>query len=342
MHAATRFFALALLIMGLGASGCTVARPAIRVTPPTKHEAPIQTCATCASHNRTTLAPSRLNRYTPEQDIQFGANLTSAHQLSHFKPENLVIDAPLQTYLHGLLDELLVTVPDYALAFAYRIQLCRDPDAKNAYAVPGGWIFFSLEIISELPSENVLVGILAHEMGHVALRHGTAQMTFTDMVQKKTTLVGRLTTPFSPFFTPNEYRLFLLFQEMEERSGIMTPEEHRRHHELEADIFAAQLMTKSRFNPVEYYHWHRERACIWDGSKAHHETHPLYAVRADRINQEISQTVDKPLSKAPSAAFTAMRNRARLLALHGAAPDPILLPPPILIRLPPHTGKWTK
>lgn len=342
MRTATRFFSLTLLTVGLGASGCTVARPAIRVMPTAEMSAPTHPCVTCARHSLTVLAPSRLNRYTPEQDVQFGANLTSTHQFSRFKPENLVIDTPLQAYLHSLLDELVTIAPDYARTFAYRIQLYRDPEDRNAYAVPGGWIFFSLEIISELPSEGVLVGILAHEMGHVALRHSTAQMTFTDMVQKKTTLIGKLTTPLSSVFAPTEYRLFLLFREMEERGGAMTPEEHRRYHELEADIFAAQLLSASRFDPAEYCRWHRERACTWDGSKAHHVTHPLYAVRADRISREMSQPAGKLLSNAPSAAFTTMRNRARLLARRSPVSDPAVLPPPILIRLPPRMGGLTK
>lgn len=332
----TRIFALVTLSITLGAtSGCTTARPTTRVRPASTLtlNAPA-TVNTPARRQPTPLAPSPLNKYTIEEDGELGAKMTGAGAFSRFNQAHFVFDAALTGYVRGLFDELLAVAPDYAKKFTYKVQLYRDPDGKNAYAVPGGQIFVSLEIISELPSEGALAGVLAHEMGHVALRHSTAQMTFIDMTFWRKTLIGRLTAPLTSVFTPSEYRLYLLFGEMEERNGTMTPEEHRRRHELEADIFAAQTLSLTRFSAEEFRDWQRERACTCDGAKPHHETHPLYAARASRIGYEMNLCAAHVSHSATPANFALMRHRARMIAENCLTPESILLPPPTIITRP--------
>jgi predicted Zn-dependent protease len=47
----------------------------------------------------------------------------------------------------------------------------------NAFALPGGFVYVNRGLIEAARTEGELAGVLAHEMAHVALRHGTAQVS---------------------------------------------------------------------------------------------------------------------------------------------------------------------
>src|SRR5690554_1232195 len=54
------------------------------------------------------------------------------------------------------------------LQFHFRIL---DSPVVNAFAVPGGYIYFTRGILAQFNNEAELVGVLGHEMGHVTARH---------------------------------------------------------------------------------------------------------------------------------------------------------------------------
>jgi predicted Zn-dependent protease len=52
-----------------------------------------------------------------------------------------------------------------------------DSHVVNAFAVPGGYIYFTRGILAQLNNEAELMGVLAHEMGHIAARHTVSQQS---------------------------------------------------------------------------------------------------------------------------------------------------------------------
>ena len=58
----------------------------------------------------------------------------------------------------------------------YHVRVVDSP-VVNAFAVPGGFIYLTRGIMANLNNEAELMGILGHEMGHVAARHSVAQQT---------------------------------------------------------------------------------------------------------------------------------------------------------------------
>ena len=58
----------------------------------------------------------------------------------------------------------------------YRVRLLDSP-VVNAFAIPGGYIYFTRGILAHFNSEAELVGVLGHEMGHVAARHSANQQS---------------------------------------------------------------------------------------------------------------------------------------------------------------------
>ena len=63
--------------------------------------------------------------------------------------------------------------------FEWEVTIIRDDEVLNAFAVPGGKMYFYTGLIKYLDNEAQLGGVMAHEMAHVDKRHSTERMTKT-------------------------------------------------------------------------------------------------------------------------------------------------------------------
>ena len=52
-----------------------------------------------------------------------------------------------------------------------------DTPVVNAFAVPGGYIYFTRGILAQFNNEAELIGVLGHEMGHITARHSASQQS---------------------------------------------------------------------------------------------------------------------------------------------------------------------
>lgn len=81
------------------------------------------------------------------------------------------------SYMERLKQELIASDEvAYVDQFPWEIYII-DKDIVNAFATPGGYLYFFTGLIEELENEAQLTGVLAHEMAHCARRHSTNQMT---------------------------------------------------------------------------------------------------------------------------------------------------------------------
>ena len=67
--------------------------------------------------------------------------------------------------------------------YKYDFHLLRDPEAINAFALPGGQIFITYALFSRLKNEDQLAGVLGHEIGHVVGRHSAERMAKQGLTQ---------------------------------------------------------------------------------------------------------------------------------------------------------------
>jgi predicted Zn-dependent protease len=65
---------------------------------------------------------------------------------------------------------------DYADIFVWKVRIIKDDATVNAFAVPGGYLYFYTGLIKALDNEAEFVGVLAHEMAHVARSHSINQL----------------------------------------------------------------------------------------------------------------------------------------------------------------------
>lgn len=90
------------------------------------------------------------------------------------KEMEVVNNPTVEAWLNKLGQNLAKT--PQANAYPYYFKLVNE-ESINAFALPGGPMFVHTGLIKAADSEGEVVGVLAHEMSHVALRHGAAQMS---------------------------------------------------------------------------------------------------------------------------------------------------------------------
>ena len=87
-------------------------------------------------------------------------------------------------YIRGLKDSILKTGDiDYADEFTWEVYIIEDDNVLNAFAAPGGYMYFYTGLIKYLEKEDDLMGVMGHEMAHADLRHSVKQMQRTYGIQ---------------------------------------------------------------------------------------------------------------------------------------------------------------
>jgi predicted Zn-dependent protease len=117
------------------------------------------------------------NRYSVADDVKLGREAAAqvARELP-LLPENSEVDS----YVERVGSAFAGAIPQefHHSEFRYDFSVVNARDI-NAFALPGGPMFVNRGMIEAAKSEGEMAGVIAHEISHVALRHGTAQATKT-------------------------------------------------------------------------------------------------------------------------------------------------------------------
>jgi predicted Zn-dependent protease len=156
-----------------------------------------------------------------------------------------------------------------------------DADEINAMALPGGFFYVNSGLILAADDEAELAGVMAHEIAHVALRHGTRGQTRSDLA--------------------NIMSLPLIFvgggigYAARQAAGIGLPLtflKFSRGFEAEADYFGLQYMYKAGYDPnafVNFFEKIQAQEKKKPGSLAKaFSTHPQTPDRIEKSQEEIA------------------------------------------------------
>jgi Zn-dependent protease with chaperone function len=121
--------------------------------------------------DKTKLKPG-INSFTPQQDIQLGRQ--SANEVERTMP--MCNDPRVDAYLAKIGKRLVEHLNTAGIAYPWEFH-CVNAKAINAFALPGGFVFVNRGAIEAADNEAQLAAVMAHELSHVALRHGTNQVT---------------------------------------------------------------------------------------------------------------------------------------------------------------------
>ncbi len=119
-----------------------------------------------------------LNWYSLEKEIALGKQL--AQQVE--RQAKLIDDPVISEYVNRV-GQNLVRNSDAKVPFTIKVI---DTEEVNAFALPGGFFFVNSGLILKADTEAELAGVMAHEIAHVAARHGTRQATRGEVAQLAT------------------------------------------------------------------------------------------------------------------------------------------------------------
>ena len=112
------------------------------------------------------------NPYGVDKDVQVGQQ--AANEVERHMP--LLRDSEVQYYVDRVGRRLAESIPAEfrhpQFRYSFKVVDARD---INAFALPGGFTFVNRGLIEAAHNEGEMAGAIAHEISHVALRHGTAQ-----------------------------------------------------------------------------------------------------------------------------------------------------------------------
>lgn len=184
------------------------------------------------------------NLFSPQQDVEIGQQ--SAVEADRQLP--LLRDANVDNYINRIGQRLATNAG--GPQFQYRFRVVNASDI-NAFALPGGYIYVNRGIIDNARNEGELAGVIAHEIAHVSLRHGTHQASKAYAAQAGLQILGGLlggkvgNNTAQILNTVGGIGLNALFLK------------YSRDLETQADVRGAQILAASGYTPadmVSFFH----------------------------------------------------------------------------------------
>jgi predicted Zn-dependent protease len=156
-------------------------------------------------------------------------------------------DQKLNAYLNDMCQRLAKV--SHRPNLPYKFEMV-DASAVNAFAVPGGYVYFTRGILASLNNEAELAGVMGHEIGHITARHSAQQYSRAQLAQFGL-VVGGLFLPdlVSGVAQLGVGMLFLSFSRDNERQADELGVEYASKAGYDAKELAAFFETLERMNP---------------------------------------------------------------------------------------------
>jgi predicted Zn-dependent protease len=125
----------------------------------------------------------------------------------------------------------------------FTVTLLNSP-VNNAFAIPGGYIYTTRQLVALMNNEAELAGVLGHEVGHVAARHSNKRQS----AATKNTIIGVLGTVLSGVLLGNSQIGQMLQQGFMQGSQLLTLR-YSRKQETESDRLGIQYLKNAGYDP---------------------------------------------------------------------------------------------
>jgi Zn-dependent protease with chaperone function len=181
------------------------------------------------------------NKYTPRQDVELGRE--AAAEVRQQYP--IIKDERITNYLTALGDRLVAAAPRELNESVYEYSFTPvNLKEINAFALPGGPMFVHRGMFDAAAAEGEVVGVMAHELSHVLLRHGTAnaskaQNPWLQLGQLAGAIGGAVVggAAGSAIAQGSQFGLGTLLLK------------YSRDFEKQADLLGAQIMARAGYDP---------------------------------------------------------------------------------------------
>jgi Zn-dependent protease with chaperone function len=238
------------------------------------------------------------NKFSLADDVKLGRQAAAEAE----QKMQLVQDPELAAYVERVGKRLAANVPQefQHQEFQYYFKVV---DAKeiNAFALPGGPMYVNSGMIAAAKTEGEMAGVMAHEISHVALRHGTANVT---KAQKYSILSNILGVGGAVVGGP----LGTAAQIGAQGVGVYLLK-FSREYETEADLLGARIMAGAGYDPRDLGNMFRAIEAQGGGGGGFFSDHPSAKDRYAKINQEAQYLKINTSATPDSRDFIAAKQR---------------------------------
>jgi Zn-dependent protease with chaperone function len=223
------------------------------------------------------------NRFTPQQDVELGREAAAEVR----KQYPIIRDEKIQSYLTKLGDRLVAAAPAELKQPVYEYSFTPvNVKDINAFALPGGPMFVNRGMFDVAESEAEVVGVMAHELSHVLLRHGTANAS---KAQNPWLQLGQLAGAVGGAIVGGAAGSAITQGSQFGLGTILL--RYSRDFEKQADLLGSQIMARAGYDPRALAHMFQtiEREANESGgggSPQWMSSHPNPGNRTQYINKE--------------------------------------------------------
>jgi Zn-dependent protease with chaperone function len=181
------------------------------------------------------------NRYTPQQDVELG--LKAAEEVRAQFP--IIKDDRITSYLTSIGDRLVAAAPPELKQPVYKYSFTPvNVKEINAFALPGGPMFVNRGMFDAAEAEGEVTGVMAHELAHVLLRHGTANMS---KAQNPWLQIGQMAGQIGGAVAGGAVGSAIAQGSQMGLGAVLL--RYSRDFEKEADLLGAQMMARAGWDP---------------------------------------------------------------------------------------------
>jgi Zn-dependent protease with chaperone function len=218
-----------------------------------------------------------------EQEIQLGKEAAAEVE----RQMEVVQNAEIEAWLNQIGAKLAKT--PQANAYPYYFRLVNE-DSINAFALPGGPMFVHTGLIKAADNEGQVAGVLAHEMSHVALRHGVSQMGRSQTWQSILGIAGAA----AGMAGGNAGGLLGTAVNTGGSMGVgALLSKYSRNAERDADLNGARMLAAAGYNPLEMARFFEKleaemgSAARPKGLEVWFSSHPAPGRRVESVSEDI-------------------------------------------------------
>jgi Zn-dependent protease with chaperone function len=254
-----------------------------------------------ARAQRTKLKPG-WNMFSPQQDVDLGkrAALDAQKQLP------LCNDPKVDAYLTQLGLKLAEKLPTGGVKYPFEFH-CVNDKAINAFALPGGYVFINRGAIEAADNEAQLAGVMAHEISHVAMRHGTNQATKAQAMEGLLGIAGGIFGDTAGGALMTQLGAFAA-------GGVLL--RYSRTAESQADLMGTQVLYDTGYDPRAMAQFFEKLEAETKGKTPPEffSDHPNPEHRVERVDEEIDKLGGTPANgKRDSVEFEAIKREVLAL-----------------------------
>jgi predicted Zn-dependent protease len=247
-----------------------------------------------------------INFISIEKEIAMGRQLAAEVE----RQVKLMDDPTINEYVNRV-GQNIVRNSDAKVPFTIKVV---ESDEINAFALPGGFFYVNSGLILAADDESELAGVMAHEIAHVAARHGTEQASKAELINFASI----------PLIFMGGVGGFAIRQ----AAGFLIPMQFlqfSRKDESEADYLGLQYLYRTGYDPgaaVSFFEKLQAKESAKPGSVSKmFSTHPPTGDRIENTKKNIESVLpDKEQYVVTTSEFN--RVKAQLAQLENRRPSP--------------------